>query len=361
VPVLVPEHARKVTCQTDGKWSSPTPKCIPRVCDILVPPEHSALNCSGLSIGSLCFVECVDQYYLSPTAAVARCTDSGVWVWENPAAIADTSSFAPVCVQTACSDMPNRGNGNIVCVAERADETPDDSRFAIVVSSEQAGGSDAVQVIGRWEKSFDNSLQRFGSSYLHDGGNKEALKSVAFQARALSLGVYPVFVRFVSDSECTKAAVVKIDHFDGSSIATVDLSVRGGEWIHLGTFRFDSNHARVTVFSGKGEEGKVTVNAVMWLLDVELAPGVLLKASRENSFRKWRAKVSGSNQPMVPAFSFTTLTNSRTRTSFDSRHTLLRTPRIGSCSSGLAFLLDSLLTFQLLFATSWAPRNCCLI
>jgi hypothetical protein len=154
---------------------------------------------AGLSVGSLCFVECLDQYHLNPTAAVARCTDSGVWVWEYPAAISDTSSSAPVCVQTTCNDMANRGDGDIVCVAERADEKPDDSKFAIVVSSEQAGGSDAVQVIGRWEKSFDNSLQRFGSSYLHDGGDKRALKSVSFQARALSLGVYPVYVRFISD------------------------------------------------------------------------------------------------------------------------------------------------------------------
>jgi hypothetical protein len=160
-------------------------------------------------------------------------------------------------------------------------------------------------------------------------------------------------------SECTRAAVVKIDHFDGSSTATIDLTVRGGEWIHLGTFRFDSSHARVTVFSGKGEEGKVTVNAVMWLLDVELAPGTLLKAQSRKLFSEvesegvWFESTDGSSVFLHNANQFQDKNVIRFTPHFvadTSYRVMLKWPRVSSrLASNVPIVVRNLMGAQVRF------------
>lgn len=90
-----------------------------------------------------------------------------------------------------------------------------------------------VVLSGTWT-SATTSLGYFGADYIYADALNPA--SITFNASIDTAGEYEIFTRWVSDSSFATNAAANFNYSGGSVNYTIDMSLRGGNWVSLGTF-----------------------------------------------------------------------------------------------------------------------------
>ncbi|MCD4731229.1 MAG: T9SS type A sorting domain-containing protein, partial [Bacteroidales bacterium] len=103
--------------------------------------------------------------------------------------------------------------------------------------------SEQVVINGNWQ-SDSSILGYFMNDYLYADNQDPA--SVSFNATIPASDTYEIFTRWVSNPGFATNAVASFDYSGGTSDFTLDMSLRGGNWVALDTFQL-MNGERVSL------------------------------------------------------------------------------------------------------------------
>ncbi|MCA9264650.1 MAG: FAD-dependent oxidoreductase [Planctomycetales bacterium] len=120
---------------------------------------------------------------------------------------------------------------------------------------------------GHWV--FSSSLPPFvGRGYHHDSDRRDGQSSVHFEARLPQSGMYEVRLAYSPHSNRATCVPVMIHHAEGTAAVTVNQRMQPaieGQFVSLGTFRFEQKSPALVDIENKNVDGYVVVDAVQWL------------------------------------------------------------------------------------------------
>ena len=127
---------QKLTCQSNGSWSSAAPWCEPVKCTQLSEPPYGRLSSSNRTFTSIVHVWCQSGYEVKDNVTALTCLDTGLWDSQVPKCIAvhchglklgahtrilkSNTSFQG-SVEMACTTgyIYSNGSASRVCMANR--------------------------------------------------------------------------------------------------------------------------------------------------------------------------------------------------------------------------------------------------
>lgn len=108
--------------------------------------------------------------------------------------------------------------------------------------------NDVVHVVKNGNWISDTTIPGyFGDDYIYAG--TQAPASITFNATIDTAGTYQVFTRWVSSANFASNVHANFSHSGATNDYTLDMSLRGGNWVSLDTFHF-----------GSGEQVSLTIN-----------------------------------------------------------------------------------------------------
>jgi Protein of unknown function (DUF1553)/Protein of unknown function (DUF1549)/Planctomycete cytochrome C len=137
----------------------------------------------------------------------------------------------------------------------------------IVVDDDQA------KPIGSWQTS-NRYPTYIGAGYQHDDKQPKGELSMTFSPEIPTSGVYEVRLAYVSTADRASNVPVHILHASGETDITVDQSTVppiDGRFISLGQYRFEAGGQGYVMVSNEGTTGVVTVDAVTFIPEAQLA------------------------------------------------------------------------------------------
>jgi hypothetical protein len=124
----------------------------------------------------------------------------------------------------------------------------------------------AAKLTGEWKASHAAATW-IGEGYRHESDTRDGKATARFIGELPASGFYEVRLAYTPNANRASKTIVEIEHATGKSTVTVnqrEAPTIGGNFISLGTFAFNADHAVVTV-SNKGSDGYVVIDAVQWL------------------------------------------------------------------------------------------------
>lgn len=124
----------------------------------------------------------------------------------------------------------------------------------------------AAKLTGEWKASHAAATW-IGEGYRHESDTRDGKATARFIGELPASGFYEVRLAYTPNANRTSKAAVEIEHATGKTSITInqrEAPTIGGNFISLGKFAFNADHAVVTV-SNKGSDGYVVVDAVQWL------------------------------------------------------------------------------------------------
>lgn len=130
---------------------------------------------------------------------------------------------------------------------------------SLVIDNSSPAG---VSVRGTWV-SGTTPRGYIGTNFLSDNNASKGSNSVTYSPTFAAAGVYPVYLRWTSDS--TRATNVPVEIVDGNGTRTtlsLNQQQRGGQWVLLGNFPFSSGASGSVTIRNELTNGGVAVDAV---------------------------------------------------------------------------------------------------
>lgn len=122
----------------------------------------------------------------------------------------------------------------------------------------------AATATGAWTASTATA-GFYGSNYLHDGNTAKGTKTVRFTPSLPSSGKYWVYGRWTADPGRANNVPFDIAHTGGTSTVSINQQVKGGNWIALGSYNFNSGTAGNVLIRTTGTSGHVIADSVRFL------------------------------------------------------------------------------------------------
>jgi chitodextrinase len=131
----------------------------------------------------------------------------------------------------------------------------------IIIDNADAAG---VSITGAWS-SLTTTPGYLGGDYLSDGNADKGAKSVRFTPDIPFAQPLTVYLRWTSGPNRAAAVPVDITHADGTGTVIVDQRERGGEWVPLGTWYFDTGTGANVLLRTTNTAGFVMADAVRFM------------------------------------------------------------------------------------------------
>ncbi len=120
-------------------------------------------------------------------------------------------------------------------IGEASATTPDSDDAAVDITIDNR----AARLVGRWSSSTQTPGYQ-GPDHLHDRNDGVDGKSVLYST-SLEAGRYEVFATWPAAPWHAGAVPIDVTHAEGTTTVFVDQRKGGGQWMSLGTYRFDSS------------------------------------------------------------------------------------------------------------------------
>lgn len=130
-----------------------------------------------------------------------------------------------------------------------------------------------AKVVGEWKNS-QHVRSYVGNGYLHDLNEGKGEKTITFTPSLPTAGKYDVRLAYSYLAGRASNVRVNILHADGEDTIYVDQSVvppLAGRFVSLGKYRFEKDGAGYVLISNEGTKGYVTVDALQFLPETEIA------------------------------------------------------------------------------------------
>jgi uncharacterized repeat protein (TIGR02543 family) len=129
---------------------------------------------------------------------------------------------------------------------------------------DNADGAAAVSLVSTWTVST-TTTGYLATNYLHDGNTGKGTKSVTFTPNLPATGQYQVAIRYTAGTNRATNVPVDIISAAGTSTATVNQQINGGQWNVLGTYAFNAGTTGKVQFRNAGTNGYVIADAVRFV------------------------------------------------------------------------------------------------
>ncbi|MFW5859360.1 MAG: carbohydrate-binding protein [Planctomycetota bacterium] len=183
---------------------------------------------------------------------------------------------------TGAVNVPDTGDETSFTAVEIADVTLPGGRSTLTL--EILGGPIAIDAIeaaadelildnrdatrltlsGNWQASSGVSGY-YGSDYYYTSDLLAPDATASFSAAIPADGQYHVYIRYAAKSSRSDAVPVTVTHDGGTSNHSVDMTVGGGVWQHLGTYGFTADDGGMVSISSSGTSGWVIADAVRFV------------------------------------------------------------------------------------------------
>ena len=120
----------------------------------------------------------------------------------------------------------------------------------------------SVTYVGDWTASAATPGGWDCAGYHHDGNTGKGSKSVEFRPSLTRTGPYEVAIWYPADSGRADNVPVDVVHGGGTSTATVNQQIDGGQWVVLGTYAFAAGTSGYVRIGNAGTSGEVVADAV---------------------------------------------------------------------------------------------------
>ena len=130
-----------------------------------------------------------------------------------------------------------------------------------------------AKVVGEWKHSKYTKTY-IGEGYLSDNNNGKGEKTITFTPMLPKMGRYEVRLAYTHLDNRAKNVRVTVFHADGEDNVFVDETEAppiDGRFVSLGKFRFEKDGAGYVLISNEGTKGYVTVDALQFLPEGEVA------------------------------------------------------------------------------------------
>jgi len=111
-----------------------------------------------------------------------------------------------------------------------------------------------ITITGTWTASSANP-GFLGMNYLHDGNADKGNKSVRYTPALTTAGNYPVYMRWVENTQRATNVPVDISHAGVTSTVTVNQQQPGTSWVLLGTYAFNAGTTDSVLIRTTGTTG----------------------------------------------------------------------------------------------------------
>lgn len=125
----------------------------------------------------------------------------------------------------------------------------------ILVDNKDSG----VVITGNWISGTD-IFGYLGEDYLYTPDDNPA--TVVFNADIETGGAYEIFTRWVSHPDFATNATASFDYHGGTEDFSLDMTVRGGNWVSLGVFELDAGEEVSLTLSNTGASGTVIADGL---------------------------------------------------------------------------------------------------
>ncbi len=112
---------------------------------------------------------------------------------------------------------------------------------------------------GTWSTGTGD-YDKYGSSYRYANGGSNA--TATWNLSLPEAGSYEVAVWWTDDSLRSSSSKYQINHANGSQTVALDQRTRGGKWIYIGTWDFDTSGDSIQVKASSSASGRVIADAI---------------------------------------------------------------------------------------------------